>query len=197
MGDIRSIHDAPTAGHLKAGALSLSDAIVIGLASSAPAQTMAVALPALVAAAIASMRTGRPGPAALECAIDAWGTRGPASAAMPPAAAPAAPLDEDAIRAAAKRLGGAARPLIVVGGGAREHALAAADLVDGKIPICKLLVACGLAKGTNDARRLIQGGGVNFGPDRERVTDPNLALSVVDGLVLRVGSRRAVKLRVK
>ncbi|MGA3199982.1 MAG: APC family permease [Halobacteriota archaeon] len=37
-------------GHLKANALSLSDAIVLGLASSAPAQTMAVALPALVAA---------------------------------------------------------------------------------------------------------------------------------------------------
>ena len=37
-------------GHLKANALSLADAIVLGLASSAPAQTMAVALPALVAA---------------------------------------------------------------------------------------------------------------------------------------------------
>jgi len=36
--------------HLKTNALSLSDAIVLGLASSAPAQTMAVALPALVAA---------------------------------------------------------------------------------------------------------------------------------------------------
>jgi amino acid transporter len=37
-------------GHLKANVLSLGDAIVLGLASSAPAQTMAVALPALVAA---------------------------------------------------------------------------------------------------------------------------------------------------
>jgi amino acid transporter len=46
--------DAPsktaTSGHLKANALSLSDAIILGLASSAPAQTMAVALPALVVA---------------------------------------------------------------------------------------------------------------------------------------------------
>lgn len=39
------------ARHLKANALSLGDAIILGLASSAPAQTMAVALPALVAAA--------------------------------------------------------------------------------------------------------------------------------------------------
>jgi amino acid transporter len=36
-------------GHLKADALNLSDAIILGLASSAPAQTMAVALPSLVA----------------------------------------------------------------------------------------------------------------------------------------------------
>ena len=40
-----------SAGHLKADALSLVDAIVLGLASSAPAQTMAVALPTLVIAA--------------------------------------------------------------------------------------------------------------------------------------------------
>ena len=39
-----------TQGHLKANALSLGDAIILGLASSAPAQTMAVALPALIAA---------------------------------------------------------------------------------------------------------------------------------------------------
>jgi tyrosyl-tRNA synthetase len=66
----------------------------------------------------------------------------------------------------------------------------------GLRPICKLLVETGLAKGTNDARRLIQGGGVNFGPNREKVTDPNFLLAVEDGLVLRVGSRRTVKLRI-
>jgi len=42
--------DKASGSHLKANTLSLSDAIVLGLASSAPAQTMAVALPALVAA---------------------------------------------------------------------------------------------------------------------------------------------------
>jgi amino acid transporter len=40
----------PARRHLNADALSLSDGIILGLASSAPAQTMAVALPALVAA---------------------------------------------------------------------------------------------------------------------------------------------------
>src|SRR6266545_3998241 len=33
--------------------------------------------PALVAAAIRAMSTGRPGPAALECAMDVWGKEGP------------------------------------------------------------------------------------------------------------------------
>src|SRR5215472_5715146 len=39
-----------SAGPLQANALSLADAIILGLASSAPAQTMAVALPALITA---------------------------------------------------------------------------------------------------------------------------------------------------
>jgi acetolactate synthase-1/2/3 large subunit len=85
--------------------------------------------PALVAVAIASMRSGRPGPAALECAIDVWGLRAPVPPIAPPAPAPApAPLDEDAIRAAAKRLGGAVRPLIVAGGGAQDAAAEVTEL---------------------------------------------------------------------
>jgi acetolactate synthase-1/2/3 large subunit len=87
----------------------------------------AAAAPGLVAQAIASMRTGRPGPAALECAIDVWGVSGPAPAIVRPEPA-AMPLDEDALRAAAKRLGGAARPLIVAGGGAQDAAAEVAEL---------------------------------------------------------------------
>jgi len=84
--------------------------------------------PGLVAAAIASMRSGRPGPAALECAIDVWGTRAPVPPIAPPAPSGPAPLDEDAISSAAKRLGGAARPLIVVGGGAQDAAAEVTEL---------------------------------------------------------------------
>src|SRR5690242_13335910 len=69
--------------------------------------------PGKVAAAIAAMGRGRPGPAALECAIDVWGLKGPAPA-IAPLPADAAPIDEDAIHAAANRLGAAAHPLIVV-----------------------------------------------------------------------------------
>ena len=51
MSEVQSKTVAAPASHLRANALSLSDAIILGLSSSAPAQTMAVALPALVAAA--------------------------------------------------------------------------------------------------------------------------------------------------
>jgi acetolactate synthase-1/2/3 large subunit len=74
---------------------------------------------AKVAKAIASMRQGRPGPAALECAIDVWGKRGPA-ALMPPMPARVPRIDDDAVRAAAKLLGKAKRVLIVAGGGAQD-----------------------------------------------------------------------------
>ena len=77
--------------------------------------------PALVASAIRSMFSGRPGPAALECAMDVWGRSGPI-APVPPAATDQPAIDEDAVRAAAKRLGEAKRVLIVTGGGAQDAA---------------------------------------------------------------------------
>jgi acetolactate synthase-1/2/3 large subunit len=76
---------------------------------------------ALVAKAIAAMSAGRRGPAALECAIDMWGRPGAGPLQAPlPAAEPA--IDEDAVRAAAKLLGGAKRPMIICGGGAQRAA---------------------------------------------------------------------------
>ena len=75
--------------------------------------------PALVADALRTMREGRPGPAALECAMDMWGKSGPVGPVEP--ASPAEPaIDEEAIAAAAKRLAAAERILIVTGGGAQD-----------------------------------------------------------------------------
>ncbi len=71
------------------------------------------------ALALRAMQTGRPGPAALECAIDVWGKSASVSL-QPPLPAPAAKLDTDAIRRAAKRLGAAKRPMILCGGGAQD-----------------------------------------------------------------------------
>jgi acetolactate synthase-1/2/3 large subunit len=75
--------------------------------------------PRLVAEAMRSMFVGRRGPASLECAIDVWGRAGPVSA-QAPLPIPEPPIDEDAVQAAAKRLGAAKRPLVVAGGGAQE-----------------------------------------------------------------------------
>jgi acetolactate synthase I/II/III large subunit len=73
----------------------------------------------LVAEAFRAMGRGRPGPAVLECAIDVWGRSASAAKPTSPSPAPHPPIDEDAIQAAAKRLAGAKRPLIVAGGGAQ------------------------------------------------------------------------------
>ena len=77
------------------------------------------AAPGLVATAIAAMRSGRRGPAALECAIDVWGRTG-FVAPEGPLAPPEPAIDEDAVRAAAERLGAAKNPMIVCGGGAQD-----------------------------------------------------------------------------
>src|ERR1700758_3108206 len=77
---------------------------------------------ALVAQAFRAMATGRPGPAALECAIDVGGRSAPATATPPVLPLPPQPIDEDAIGEAAKRLTAAKRPLMVAGGGAQNAA---------------------------------------------------------------------------
>jgi len=70
-------------------------------------------------------------------------------------------------------------------------------LQDGKIWICKLLVLAGLAKGNNEARRHIEGGAVTIGPDKQKITDPTATVTVADGLIMRVGKRQVVRLRIR
>ncbi len=71
------------------------------------------------ALALRAMATGRPGPAALECAIDVWGKSAPVTL-QAPLPIPAPKIDTGAVRRAAKLLGAAKRPLIVCGGGAQD-----------------------------------------------------------------------------
>ena len=82
----------------------------------------------LVAAAMYAMRTGRPGPAAIECAIDVWGRSAPVDAISTPLPLAEKPVDDDAINEAARRLGTAARILIVAGGGAQDAAAEVTEL---------------------------------------------------------------------
>ncbi len=77
-----------------------------------------------------------------------------------------------------------------------EETISAASLTDGKMSVAKLLVMLKLAASNNEARRLIQGGGVTIGPQREKITDVNAAIAVVSGLIVRVGNRKVVRVRV-
>jgi tyrosyl-tRNA synthetase len=79
----------------------------------------------------------------------------------------------------------------------QEVAVAANELADGKIGICTLLVLLKLTKSKNEARNLVEGGGVTIGPDREKVTDPKASIAASDGLIVRVGNRRVVKVRLR
>jgi acetolactate synthase-1/2/3 large subunit len=77
------------------------------------------AAPRIVAEAVQAMRTGRPGPAAIECAIDMWGRTGDVTL-VAPLSVPQPEIDEDALVKAAKILGSAERPFIVAGGGGQD-----------------------------------------------------------------------------
>jgi tyrosyl-tRNA synthetase len=78
-----------------------------------------------------------------------------------------------------------------------EVTIPAAELASGKIWICKLLVLAGLAKSNNEARRLIEGGGVTIGPNKERITDAKAEVQVPDGLIIRVGKKNVLRVRLK
>src|SRR5260370_23706126 len=76
-----------------------------------------------------------------------------------------------------------------------DRPVPAGEVSDGKIGICKLLVLLQLAKSNNEARRAVEGGGVTIGPDKEKITDPKAIVSVTDGLIVRVGKRSVVRVR--
>jgi tyrosyl-tRNA synthetase len=78
-----------------------------------------------------------------------------------------------------------------------EVIVPSASLTDGKISVAKLLVALGLAASNKEAWRLIEGGGVTIGPERTKVTDDNATVEVTSGLIVRVGNRKVVRVRVE
>ena len=76
--------------------------------------------PTLVSQAVWQATSGRPRPVALECALDTWGRRAEVSLPAAPLPLPVDPVDAEAIEAAAKILGEAERPILVLGGGAQD-----------------------------------------------------------------------------
>jgi acetolactate synthase I/II/III large subunit len=87
------------------------------------------------ARALRAMRSGRPGPAVLECAMDVWGKSGQVSL-QAPLPIPPTKIDPSAIRRAARLLGAAKRPLIICGGGAQdssEEVTALSDMLQAPV----------------------------------------------------------------
>ncbi len=66
---------------------------------------------------------------------------------------------------------------------------------DGTIWVCKLLARTGLAQSNKEARRLVEQAAVSIGPERQKITDPTANVPAADGLIVRVGSRRVVRIR--
>jgi len=68
---------------------------------------------------------------------------------------------------------------------------------DEEVPLVKLLVEFGLTSSNSEGRRLIAQGGVYL--DGERVVEPSLALSLAEPreLLIRVGKRRFLKLKIE
>lgn len=65
-----------------------------------------------------------------------------------------------------------------------------------ELPAFQLLFSCGLAGSKNEARRLIEGGGMTIGPDKQKVDDPLTMIPVVNGTIIRVGNRKVVQIKV-
>jgi tyrosyl-tRNA synthetase len=79
----------------------------------------------------------------------------------------------------------------------QEVVIPAAELTDGKLWISKVLTLVGWVKSNNEARRAVEGGGVNVGPEKTKITDWKANISVSDGLIVRFGSRRVARLRLR
>src|SRR5690242_11644845 len=116
-------------------------AIMRGLTKWADRITSPAEAPGLVNEAFRRTLSGRRRPVALECAIDMWGRKGPVVLPSNAAEADPCPVDEDAVERAAKLLGGAQRPLIVVGGGAQgagEHIARIGEMLEAPVVTGKM-----------------------------------------------------------
>ena len=66
---------------------------------------------------------------------------------------------------------------------------------EGRIAAPRLIVALGFESSTSNARRVIEGGGFNYGDERTELRDPKAAVPVSDGLIVRVGKRKIARIR--
>jgi tyrosyl-tRNA synthetase len=66
----------------------------------------------------------------------------------------------------------------------------------GEIGLLQLLVKVGFCKSNNEARNKVNEGAVTVGPERTKLTDWKATIIVEDGLVVRLGSKKIVRVRI-
>jgi tyrosyl-tRNA synthetase len=76
-----------------------------------------------------------------------------------------------------------------------EVTIPASALAGGSLGAVRLIVLAKLAASNGEARRKIEEGAFNYGPDRTKPTDAKAAIPVSDGLVVRLG-RKVARVRV-
>ena len=88
---------------------------------------------------------GRPRPVGLECPMDVWGRKGPIAMPGGPAEEQVLPVDTDKVEEAAKLLGTAKKPMIVVGGGAQDASVEVRRIAEMlEAPVCGFCMGRGV-----------------------------------------------------
>lgn len=77
----------------------------------------------------------------------------------------------------------------------QEFTIPAGELAQ-PIGLPRLLVMVGFCKSNNEARQKVTEGAVTIGPDRTKMTDPKANVTIEDGLIIRLGSKKIVRLRI-
>jgi len=67
------------------------------------------------------------------------------------------------------------------------------SLSEGNYKLVKLLTDSGLCTGSGEAKRLIMGGGISI--DGEKIVSIDACVDITDGMVLRAGKRKFIKIR--
>ncbi|MGB0553614.1 MAG: thiamine pyrophosphate-dependent enzyme [Alphaproteobacteria bacterium] len=99
--------------------------------------------------AFRQLGAGRPRPVGLECPMDVWGRKAPVTLPGAPAEDEVIPVDTDKVEEAAKLLGAAKNPMIVVGGGAQDASLEVRRIAEMlEAPVCGFR----LGRGVLDSR---------------------------------------------
>ena len=70
-----------------------------------------------------------------------------------------------------------------------------AEVAAEPITVSKLLVGCGLIESGGEAKRMVKQGGVRI--NDEKIDDPNLEITPVEGMVVQVGKRKFARLKLK